>query len=178
MTMSTCSPERRDHDIPRTEEAVPYKDIHLGLQICRANSLSLTRLQLALRKGDRRSVLEAMDRLHDLDAQIGRLLQRLPISANDDLESQAIGRYIDEQRMAVAFERLALVSQVSGPDMLSPTDYWGAPDRARIPGGRSADQAGPPFTTHKQFSPKMLGLVIALFALAAVACLIFLSSGA
>jgi len=175
--MSTCSPEHRDHDVPCSDETVLNKDVYLGLQICRANSLSLTRLQLALRKGDRRCVLEAIDRLHDLDAQIGRLLQRLPLTANDDPEAQAISKYIDEQRMAVAFERLALVSQVSGPDMLSPTDQNSVPSFARVSGGRSADPAGSPIMTLRQVSPKMLGLVLGLLALAIAIGVIFFSSG-
>ncbi|TCM16533.1 hypothetical protein EDF56_107112 [Novosphingobium sp. PhB165] len=174
--MSTCSPERRDHDIPLTDEAVLHKDVRLGLQICRANSLSLTRLQLALRKGDRRCVLEAIDRLHDLDAQIGRLLERPPISANDDPETQAICKYIDEQRMAVAFERLALVSQVSGPDMLSPTGHWSVPNQSRTSDGRSTEQAGSPITTLRQFSPKTLGFVLALLVFAAAVSVIFFTS--
>jgi hypothetical protein len=173
--MSTCPPERPDHDISRIDEAVLHRDVHLGLQICRANSLSLTRLQLALKKGDRRCVLEAIDRLHDLDAQIDRILQRQPTSANDDLESQAISKCIDEQRMAVAFERLALVSQVSGPDMLSPTDHWDAPNRGGIPAGRSSDQASSLIAMHRKFPAKMLGLVLALLALAAVIGVIFLT---
>lgn len=166
MNMRACSAERQDHDSPReqpaSDGAALYKDVHLGLQICRANSLSLTRLQLALRKGDRHHVLEAIDRLNDLDIRIGRLLQRLPISANDDPETQEICKYIDEQSMAVAFERLALVSQVSGPDMLSPTHHWSDPGRAGISRDGPSDQPDAPIRTSPLFSAKVLGLVLAL----------------
>jgi len=170
--MRTCSPERQEHDSSRdqpTPDGVAlHKDVHLGLQICRANSLSLTRLQFALRTGDRHCVLEAIDRLHDLDTHIGRLLQRLPISANDDPETQAICKYINEQSMAVAFERLALVSQVSGPDMLSPTQHWNDPDRVRISQEGLPGQATPPITTRPQFSAKVLGLILALLTFTAL----------
>lgn len=164
--MKTCSAERQDHDISREQLALDgaalHKDVHLGLQICRANSLLLTRLQLALRKGDRHCVLEAIDRLHDLDTHIGRLLERMPISANDDPEAQAICRYIDEQGMAVAFERLALVSQISGPDMLSLTNHLGDPDRAGTYKQSPPDQPDAPIATRPEFSAKVVGLVLAL----------------
>lgn len=170
--MRTGSPERQEHDSsreqPAPDGAALRKDVHLGLQICRANSLSLTRLQLALRKGDRHCVLEAIDRLHDLDTHIGRLLQRIPISANDDPETQAIRKYIDEQNMAVAFERLALVSQVSGPDMLSPSDHWSDPDRTGLSKGSPPDQPDPPIATRPWLSAKVLALILALLTFTAL----------
>ncbi|WP_313647034.1 hypothetical protein, partial [Pseudomonas sp.] len=64
---------------------------------------------------------------------------------------------IDEQRMAIAFERLALVSQVSGPDMLSATDHWDAPNWGGLPAGRSSGQASSLIAMHRQFPAKMLG---------------------
>lgn len=180
--MRTCSPEREDHDSSR-EQSAPggvalHKDVHLGLQMCRANSLSLTRLQLALRKGDRRNVLEAIDRLHNLDTQIARLLQRLPISANDDPETQAICKYIDEQSMAIAFEKLALVSQVSGPDMLSPTHHSSDPDWGGISREDPLDQPGPPFMPRPKLSAKVLGLILALLTFTALVGSILFASAA
>jgi len=170
--MRPCSAERQDQD-SSGEQSVPggaalRKDVHLGLQICRANSLSLTRLQLALSKGDRHRVLEAIDRLHDLDTHISRLLQRLPISANNDPETQAICKYIDEQSMAVAFEKLALISQVSGPDMLSLTHHWSDPDQAGISAADPPDQPEAPLATRPQLTAKVLVLVLALLTLAAL----------
>ena len=178
--MRTCSAERDDREDsrggPASDDLALYKDVRLGLQMCRANTLSLTRLHLALRRGDRRCVLEAIDRLHDLDTRIGRLLQRLP--ANDDPETQAISRYIDEQSMAVAFEKLALVSQVSGPDMRSASpsgDEAGWPEPT---GDDSADGAGLPVGARAQISPKMLGLIVTLAMFAALAGAVFFALGA
>lgn len=180
--MRTCSAERQDHDTsreqPAPDGAALHRDVHLGLQICRANSLSLTRLQLALRKGDRQCVLEAIDRLHDLDTHIGRLLQRLPLSVNDDPEIQAIRKYIDEQGIAVAFERLALVSQVSGPDMQSPTHRWSDPVRAGISREGPSDEPDAPIVAGLQFSPKALGLIFTLLTFTALAAAILFASGA
>ncbi|MFA7586308.1 MAG: hypothetical protein WCY11_08965 [Novosphingobium sp.] len=180
--MSTCSPERQDYDSSREQPAPDNvalpRDVHLGLQICRANSLSLTRLQLALKQGDRRGVLEAIDQLHDLDTRIGRLLQRLPIHANDDPEAQAIGKYIDEQSVAVAFARLALVSQVSGPDMVSPSHHWSEPDPADMSGAAPSDQPDPPMVARPRFSPNVPGLILALLTFTALVGAILLASGA
>ena len=180
--MRTCSPERQDEDSSREQPApdgvVLHKDVHLGLQICRANSLSLTRLQLALRQGDRRGVLEAIDRLHDLDTRIGRLLQRLPITANDDPETQAISQYIDEQSVAVGFARLALVSQVSGPDMVSPTHHRSDPDWADISMEGVPARPDPSIGPRPQFSAKVLGLVLALLTITAIVGSILFAGGA
>lgn len=104
-------------------------DLLLGLQLCRANTMSLTRLQLALRSGDRRGALDSIDRLHALDAQLEDLVQRFPRSANENGELQAIEKHLDEQKIAIAFQKLALASGVSGPDLISETPSW-APDQA------------------------------------------------
>jgi hypothetical protein len=103
-------------------------DLLLGLQLCRANTMSLTRLQLALRSGDRRGALDSIDRLHALDARFEHLVQRFPRSANENGELQAIEKHLDEQKIAIAFQKLALASGISGPDLVSETASW-APDQ-------------------------------------------------
>src|SRR3546814_3007641 len=70
-----------DEAAPRSSDS--QESLLLGLQLCRANTMSLTRLQLALRSGNRRSALEAIDRLHALDARIEHLIERLPPPANE-----------------------------------------------------------------------------------------------
>ena len=114
-------------EIPEEEETAPgdnapQDDLLLGLQLCRANTMSLTRLQLALRTGNRRSALEAIDRLHALDARIERLLERTPTPANETSDWQAIAKHLEDQKIAIAFEKLALASEIRGPDMVSSTD--------------------------------------------------------
>ncbi len=186
--MRTCSAERDDREDsrggPASDDLALYKDVRLGLQMCRANTLSLTRLHLALRRGDRRCVLEAIDRLHDLDTRIGRLVQRLPVSANDDPETQAISRYVDEQSMAVAFEKLALVSQVSGPDMRSASPHgdkadWPelSSDDPELSSDDEADQVDPA-GARPHLSPKALGLVLTVAMFAALAGAVFFALGA
>lgn len=171
--MRTSLIERED-DAPSGEPPFPdtdtlRQDVHLGLQICRANSLSLTRLQLALQNGDRRCVLEAIDRLHDLDSQIGRLLKRLPISANDDPEVQAICKHIDEQSMAVAFEKLVLASEVSGPDMVTPRQTWSGSLQSDASSEIAPEQPGGLIVTRSIPYQKVLSFVLALLAFTALA---------
>ncbi|CDO37923.1 hypothetical protein [Novosphingobium sp. KN65.2] len=126
--MSTCPTRSGESELADAQADLKTealrKDLRLGLQLCRANTLSLTRLQLALKSGDRRSTLEAIDRLHALDTQMGRLVRQVPGHANDDPEMQALARHVDEQNMAIAFEKLALVSAVSGPNLVSRHPAW------------------------------------------------------
>ena len=117
------SPGRPDgvaNGLPLADNELSASDLFLGLQFCRANAMSLTRLQLALKSGDRQCALEAMDRLHALDAEIERLVKRLPTPENDDPEWGAIDRHLSDQKLAIAFEKLALVSEISGPNLVSP----------------------------------------------------------
>lgn len=104
----------------------PMADDHaLGLQFCRLGLLSLTRLQLALERGDRSRAMEAIDDLHALDAEVERLVGALPVSPDDPRQGR-VARILKEGKMAVAFEKLALASGISGPDLSSQP----FPDRA------------------------------------------------
>lgn len=121
--MSVSAPMNEPEFLDVGEAPPPHGEsqdsLLLGLQLCRANTMSLTRLQLALRSGNRRSALEAIDRLHALDARIEHLIERLPPPANEAGDWQAITRHLEDQKIAIAFEKLALASEISGPDMIS-----------------------------------------------------------
>lgn len=114
-----------------------------GLQLTRASTIALTRLQLALAGGDRRQAMAAIDRLHAIDGEIEHLVEQLPPSvatqgapgtgtlegeqphandeppANDD-PMAVLGKHLADQKLALAFEKLALASGISGPDLVSP----------------------------------------------------------
>jgi len=145
-------------------------DLFLGLQFCRANAMSLTRLQLALQSGDRQCALEAMDRLHALDAEIERLVRRLPSPENDDPAREVIDRHLSDQKLAIAFEKLALVSEISGPNMVSPP--------TALPPGDDAPPASLAWPAVPQTEPARwsavpvrtaLGFLLALMTMAAMA---------
>lgn len=93
-------------------------DYALGLQFCRVGFLSLTRLQLALERGDRSRAMEAIDDLHALDNKVERLVGALAVSSDDPRRGH-VDRILKEGKMAVAFEKLALASGISGPGLSS-----------------------------------------------------------
>lgn len=146
----------------------PRDDLLLGLQLCRANTMSLTRLQLALRTGNRRCALEAIDRLHALDARIERLVERIPTPANETSDWQAISKHLEDQKIAIAFEKLALASEIRGPDMVSSTgdeyDYEGEERQPPWPFALTSQSH-----VRRTFNMKLLvGALIALLAVVAI----------
>lgn len=116
--MSALSNHTAHLDAALAEPASAANDYALGLQLCRAGILSLTRLQLALQRGDRPGALEAIDDLHSLDTEVERLVVALPASLDDPRQGH-IARSLREAKMAVAFEKLALASGISGPGLSS-----------------------------------------------------------
>lgn len=86
-------------------DAPDATDHALGLQLCRAGILSMTRLQLALERGDRRRAMEAIDRLHTFDSEVEQLVDRLSGPASD-ARMKAIARHLSEEKMELAFESL------------------------------------------------------------------------
>lgn len=120
MTTASTSPARADDDEtePGIEEAIPSNALSMGLQLSRASTMAMLRLQLALESGERRQALEAIDRLHALDAEMERLVNQLPLPG-DDADLRAITRHVGDQKVQLAFDKLALASGISGPDMNS-----------------------------------------------------------
>lgn len=120
------------------------RDVGRGLQLSRSSALALTRLQLALKTGDQRQALDALDRLHAVDSELEQLVEGLPRPpldgesaaapdgpAPESLPDAALARQLEHQKRALASERLALASGVSGPDLVSqPLPDFG-PSRAR-----------------------------------------------
>ncbi|KGB58950.1 hypothetical protein OVY29_20105 [Sphingopyxis sp. SE2] len=143
------------------------EDYALGLQFCRVGFLSLTRLQLALERGDRSRAMEAIDDLHALDSEIERLVGALPVSFDDPRQGR-VARLLKEGKMAVAFEKLALASGISGPDLSSrpgvPERITGVRDEAE-PAGIADWPPAEPRTAHlvRIYGPR----VAVLFAIAA-----------
>lgn len=115
---------------PRGTGAHGTGALRLGLQLSRANAMALTRLQLALCTGERRQALEAIDRLHTLDAKLERVVAQLDAAsadgnqdgddqAIDDQDWAALSTHLADQKLALAFEKLALASGIEGPDLTS-----------------------------------------------------------
>lgn len=114
-------------DIAETEATALF----WGLQYCRASTLSLTRLELALESGDRLRIIEAMDRLHALDGEIERKVASLPAPVG--AEAEALNEHLGREKMAVAFEKLVLASGISGPGLASPPPSLPQASRIGVP---------------------------------------------
>jgi hypothetical protein len=113
---------RRIPDVSPPDPAALAAGLARSLQLSRANALALTRLQLAIRSNDRRAAMTALDRLHALDAEMKRVVDHLPAPAADEPvrpEWDAMARHLDDQKMALSFEKLAMASEISGPDLVS-----------------------------------------------------------
>ena len=144
--------------------------LSLALQFSRANAMSLARLQLALKSGDRQCALEAMDRLHALDSEMERLVRRLPRGEGDDQEWGAIEQHLADQKLAIAFEKLVLVSEVSGPGLVSPPVPL-ASDALELPESLTSP-VDPVYAEEERHSVPMstiIGFLLALLTMAAMA---------
>lgn len=127
-------PHWQEPEAPEAEDAAPEAppadpvidlaaELARSLQLSRAGALGLTRLSLAIKAGDRQAAMAAMDRLHAVDAEMERLVERLPRPEPQNsahAEWEAIARHLADQKLSLAFEKLAMVSEISGPDMVSP----------------------------------------------------------
>jgi len=92
----------------------------LDLQFVRASALAQTRLQLAVLSGNRRRALEQIDRLVAIDTALERAIESRsghaaetpgqPPKLSEDLTAD-----LDDQRLAIASEKLALMSEITLP---------------------------------------------------------------
>lgn len=161
------------------------REFGIGLQLSRASTMALARLQLAIRSGDRHQAMAAMDRLSALDTELEQLVGRLPVPDNDDPAWARLATHLGDQKLALAFEKLALASEISGPDLVS-----AAP--APLPLGTvpfAPDEAPPPVPPEwpsiagvepaewKPPSTGILALALALLVLAALAAAALLVNG-
>lgn len=159
-----------------------------GLLLSRASTLSLMRLQLAVRSGERVQAMEAMDRLDMLDTELERVIANAPLPGYDDSSTQIIAKHIEDQKLALAFEKLALASGIVGPDMVSPEEPLlpepDAPDQSAAPEAWQPPEHAPDiaelaalrtqeeeFTPHRSpgVSSTVIGLILTLLIAAGVA---------
>lgn len=161
-----------------------------ALQLSRANTMALMRMQLAVRSGERLQAMEAMDRLDTLDAELARMIQHLPRPAGTDPAWQLVAKHVEEQKLALAFEKLALASGIVGPDMVSIENAWSAdehapsepesePDfpRADMPDLSPLRPLAEEFEARprRALSPQVLGLALTLLVVAGIAAAVWLS---
>ena len=79
-----------------------------GLMLVRASTLKVVRFQLAMERQDRRGALEAVDDLVEIDRRLQDYLSDVPAAA----EQLLLGNALDDERILLNHEKLALVSGV------------------------------------------------------------------
>lgn len=85
----------------------------LDLRYVRASGLAQVRLQLAVLSGNRRGALREVDRLVEIDRQLEALA--CADGKPDQLPGAALIAQLDEQRQAIATEKLALMAAIEFP---------------------------------------------------------------
>ncbi|WP_152568140.1 hypothetical protein [Sphingopyxis sp. LC81] len=158
------------HEPDPTGPLATADDYALGLQFCRVGFLSLTRLQLALERGDRSRAMEAIDDLHALDTEVERLVGALPVSSDDPRQGQ-VARILKQGKMAVAFEKLALASGISGPDLSSRPGFPNRIGDVWPEAAPAAAAAGPPAEPRTARLLRLYGLRAAVLLAIAAATL-------
>ncbi len=149
--MNAITQERPHAPLPRAlSNAELAAELLREVQLSRAQAMALTRLHFALAGGNRVQAMEAMDRLHALDAEAERLAARLPAPAEDDDEAAAVSRHLADQKLAIAFEKLALASSISGPGMVSRA---GTPEEALLILDQPIALAEPANDAHDAYDP-------------------------
>jgi hypothetical protein len=82
--------------------------LRAGFDLARASQLTMVRLQLALHKSNRRSAMQALDTLLDIEAEMAELaaiLDATPAHSGDDT---ALSGFIGCQKAAIAVEKHVL----------------------------------------------------------------------
>lgn len=130
--MVDMAPATEDHAVPPDGGAAPDA-LAMILQLLRASSVTATRLQLALSRGDPRQAMAALDYLLDIDVEIERLTSALSPTGADDPDWQAILSYLSAQRQAIAAEKHALAGDIEKP--VARTE--GTAPETRAPAGAS-----------------------------------------
>jgi hypothetical protein len=81
--------------------------LHTGLELARASQLTMLRLQLALHRSNRRTAMQALDHLLDIDAEMEGLAATLGGPAYLT-SNAALSGFIGLQKAAIAVEKHAL----------------------------------------------------------------------
>lgn len=99
------SPIRESTGSPTSDE---MQTLRTGLELARASQLTMLRLQLALHKSNRRTAMQALDNLLEIDAEIEELaatLNQVPAGPPGDA---ALFGFIGSQKEAIATEKHVL----------------------------------------------------------------------
>jgi hypothetical protein len=144
-----------------------------SLQLTRASTMALTRLQLALTRSDKHQARVAMDCLLDIDAELEGCVADILIPQElDDADWQSISEHLKALKTAIASEKLALAGEMSGP-AFTPPPANGYPEMEveeppLVDWPRIRTEEGAPFESEyhsglvERWMPRALMLLVAL----------------
>jgi len=102
--------------------------LQAGLELARASQLTMLRLQLALHRSNRRTAMQALDTLLDIDAEMEGLAATLNDVPAHPANDAALSGFIGRQRAAIAAEKHALTGgdwrDEAAPIALSAPNDW------------------------------------------------------
>lgn len=132
-------------------QPVSGTDLAKGLLLLRASNMNVIRLQLAMERSDRRIAMEALDGLVALDREIRGFMEEMP---PPDPEFSAMARRIDDQKMAIASEKLIFAAGRRGPAIASGTEArMRLEPVAEANVGRSLNRSATPFEPAPETGP-------------------------
>jgi len=103
--------------------------LRAGWDLARASQLTMVRLQLALHKSNRRSAMQALDTLLDIEAEMAELAAILDDAPTHAAGNAALSGFIGLQKAAIAVEKHALAGG-DWPGDAQPTAVPGPDDPA------------------------------------------------
>jgi len=120
------SSDSRSTDPKTIDELVALR---AGFDLARASQLTMVRLQLALHKSNRRSAMQALDTLLDIEAEMAELAAILDDAPTHAAGDAALSGFIGLQKAAIAVEKHALAGG-DWPGDARPTAIPGLDDPA------------------------------------------------
>ena len=144
MNIAAASSASRSTD-PKTIDELAA--LRAGFDLARASQLTMVRLQLALHKSNRRSAMQALDTLLDIEAEMAELAAILDAAPAHPGGDAALSGFIGCQKAAIAVEKHVLaggdwpsdaqpgaISEPDDPAVAAPDDpAVAAPDDAAVP---------------------------------------------
>ena len=114
---------------------VSEADLARGMLLLRASNMNVVRLQLAMERRDRRLAMEALDGLVALDGELSGLIGDMPPPG---AEYSALARRLDDQKVALASEKLVFAAGRAGPALARASS---APAYTEIPSPPAPEEA-------------------------------------
>ena len=141
--------------------------LRTGLELARASQLTMLRLELALHQSNRRTAMQALDSLLDIDAEMEGLAARLGGVPAHRAGDAALSGFIGLQKAAIAAEKHALTggdlrSEASSMAITAPCNWPGAELPAQSPSSADEGEGDDP-TRSGRWRHVLAAAVIAAF---------------